>query len=96
MTNFDNSQGRKVVLAQVQTVVDNKVYLSEVDGKIGDDAASVKALQTQLSDLDAKMQKLLARPACEPPKPPPMSSGAGSKPAAVASKPAADLGVATP
>src|SRR6476469_10040069 len=36
MTNFDNSQGRKVVLALVQTVVDNKVYLSEVDGKIGD------------------------------------------------------------
>jgi phosphoenolpyruvate---glycerone phosphotransferase subunit DhaL len=36
MTNFQNSQGRKVVLAQVQTVVDHKVYLSEVDGKIGD------------------------------------------------------------
>ena len=36
MTSFPNSQGRKVVLAQVQTVVDNKVYLSEVDGKIGD------------------------------------------------------------
>ena len=36
MPNFPNSQGRKVVLAQVQTVVDNKVYLSEVDGKIGD------------------------------------------------------------
>ena len=36
MTNFPNSQGRKVVLAQVQTIVDNKVYLSEVDGKIGD------------------------------------------------------------
>jgi dihydroxyacetone kinase-like protein len=36
MTNFPNSQGRKVVLAQVQTVVDHKVYLSEVDGKIGD------------------------------------------------------------
>jgi phosphoenolpyruvate---glycerone phosphotransferase subunit DhaL len=36
MTNFLNSQGRKVVLALVQTIVDNKVYLSEVDGKIGD------------------------------------------------------------
>jgi phosphoenolpyruvate---glycerone phosphotransferase subunit DhaL len=36
MANFPNSQGRKVVLAQVQTVVDNKAYLSEVDGKIGD------------------------------------------------------------
>jgi dihydroxyacetone kinase-like protein len=36
MANFPNSQGRKVVLAQVRTIVDNKVYLSEVDGKIGD------------------------------------------------------------
>jgi phosphoenolpyruvate---glycerone phosphotransferase subunit DhaL len=36
MANFPNSQGRKVVLALVQTIVDNKAYLSEVDGKIGD------------------------------------------------------------
>jgi phosphoenolpyruvate---glycerone phosphotransferase subunit DhaL len=36
MTNYQNSQGRKVVLALVQTIVDNKAYLSEVDGKIGD------------------------------------------------------------
>lgn len=37
MTNtFPNSQGRKVVLALVQTIVDNKAHLSEVDGKIGD------------------------------------------------------------
>jgi dihydroxyacetone kinase-like protein len=36
MANFPNSQGRKVVLAQVQTILDNKAYLSEVDGKIGD------------------------------------------------------------
>jgi dihydroxyacetone kinase-like protein len=36
MANFQNSQGRKVVLALVQTIVDNKAYLSEVDGKIGD------------------------------------------------------------
>jgi phosphoenolpyruvate---glycerone phosphotransferase subunit DhaL len=36
MANFPNSQGRKVVLAQVQTIVENKAYLSEVDGKIGD------------------------------------------------------------
>src|ERR1700730_16181970 len=36
MGNFPNSQGRKVVLAQVQTIVENKAYLSEVDGKIGD------------------------------------------------------------
>jgi phosphoenolpyruvate---glycerone phosphotransferase subunit DhaL len=36
MVSFSNSQGRKVVLAQVQTIVENKGYLSEVDGKIGD------------------------------------------------------------
>src|SRR5277367_1369503 len=36
MANFPNSQGRKVVLAQVQTIVENKTHLSEVDGKIGD------------------------------------------------------------
>lgn len=36
MASFPNSQGRKVVLAQVQTILDNKAYLSEVDGKIGD------------------------------------------------------------
>jgi dihydroxyacetone kinase-like protein len=36
MANFPNSQGRNVVLALVQTILDNKAYLSEVDGKIGD------------------------------------------------------------
>ncbi|MBV9106156.1 MAG: dihydroxyacetone kinase subunit L [Verrucomicrobia bacterium] len=36
MANFPNSQGRKVVLAQVQTILDNKAYLSDIDGKIGD------------------------------------------------------------
>src|SRR5580692_9324352 len=36
MTNFPNSDGRKVVLALVQTIIDNKAHLSEVDGKIGD------------------------------------------------------------
>jgi dihydroxyacetone kinase-like protein len=36
MANFPNSQGRKVVLELIQTIVDNKAYLSEVDGKIGD------------------------------------------------------------
>jgi dihydroxyacetone kinase-like protein len=36
MANFPNSQGRKVVLALIQTIVDHKAYLSEVDGKIGD------------------------------------------------------------
>ena len=36
MANFPNSEGRKVVLALIQTIVNNKAYLSEVDGKIGD------------------------------------------------------------
>jgi phosphoenolpyruvate---glycerone phosphotransferase subunit DhaL len=36
MTNFPNSQGRRVVLAQAETIIANKAYLSEVDGKIGD------------------------------------------------------------
>jgi phosphoenolpyruvate---glycerone phosphotransferase subunit DhaL len=36
MANFPNSEGRQVVLAQIRTIVDNKAYLSEVDGKIGD------------------------------------------------------------
>jgi phosphoenolpyruvate---glycerone phosphotransferase subunit DhaL len=36
MANFPNSQGRRVVLALIQTIVDHKAYLSEVDGKIGD------------------------------------------------------------
>jgi hypothetical protein len=35
MSNFPNSQGRKFVLTQVQTVINNQAYLSEVDGKIG-------------------------------------------------------------
>jgi hypothetical protein len=34
MANFPNSEGRKVVLAQVQTILDNKAYLSEVDGRL--------------------------------------------------------------
>jgi phosphoenolpyruvate---glycerone phosphotransferase subunit DhaL len=36
MANFPNSQGRKVVLAQVQAIVENKTHLSEIDGQIGD------------------------------------------------------------
>ena len=36
MANFPNSQGRRIVLAQVQTILENRAYLSEVDGKIGD------------------------------------------------------------
>jgi phosphoenolpyruvate---glycerone phosphotransferase subunit DhaL len=36
MANFSNTRGRQVVLALVQTIVENKAYLSEIDGKIGD------------------------------------------------------------
>jgi phosphoenolpyruvate---glycerone phosphotransferase subunit DhaL len=36
MANFLNSQGRIVVLALVQTIVENKRHLSEIDGLIGD------------------------------------------------------------
>ncbi|HEY1587795.1 MAG TPA: hypothetical protein VGH63_18980 [Polyangia bacterium] len=71
--------------------------VKRVDGKIGDDAASVKALQTQLGDLDAKVQKLLARPACEPPKPSPPAVAAVTKtPPSVAATHPTDLGIAKP
>jgi hypothetical protein len=53
--------------------------VKRVDGKVALEDATVKALQTQLTDLDAKLQKLLARPACDPPKLPP--SGVAMKPA---------------
>jgi phosphoenolpyruvate---glycerone phosphotransferase subunit DhaL len=36
MKNFPNSEGRRVVLALCDTIEQNKAYLSEVDGKIGD------------------------------------------------------------
>src|ERR1700750_1283894 len=35
MASYPNSQGRKVVLALAQTILDNRAFLSEVDGKIG-------------------------------------------------------------
>jgi len=34
---YPNAQGRPLVLALIQTIEDNKAYLSEIDGKIGDD-----------------------------------------------------------
>jgi hypothetical protein len=74
--------------------------VKRVDGKMGDDAASFKALQAQLGDLDAKVQKLLARPACEPPKPSPPAVAATTTttkpPALAAAKSSADLGTAKP
>jgi phosphoenolpyruvate---glycerone phosphotransferase subunit DhaL len=36
MKNFPNKEGRRVVLALIQAIENNKAYLSEVDGKIGD------------------------------------------------------------
>jgi dihydroxyacetone kinase-like protein len=36
MANYPNSEGRKLVLALVQVINENKAYLSEIDGKIGD------------------------------------------------------------
>ena len=36
MANYPSSAGRKLVLALVQVIEENKVYLSEIDGKIGD------------------------------------------------------------
>src|SRR5207253_9663285 len=33
---YPNAQGRPLVLALIQTIEDNKAYLSEIDGKIGD------------------------------------------------------------
>jgi hypothetical protein len=60
-----------------------------VDGKVAADDASFKALQTQLSDLDGKLQKLLARPVCEPPRPTMASSS-------VPAKTIVDLGAAKP
>ena len=45
--------------------------VKRVDGKLASEDASVKALQAQLVELDAKLQKILARPACDPARPPP-------------------------
>jgi len=36
MTNYPSSAGRNLVLALVRVIEENKVYLSEIDGKIGD------------------------------------------------------------
>jgi len=36
MANYPNSEGRRVVLALIDTIEENKAYLSELDGKIGD------------------------------------------------------------
>ena len=36
MADYPNSKGRRVVLALIDTIEENKAFLSEVDGKIGD------------------------------------------------------------
>ena len=36
MANYPSSEGRKLVLALVQVIEENKAYLSEIDGRIGD------------------------------------------------------------
>lgn len=43
--------------------------VKRVDGKVGADEARAEALQQQLAAVDKKVEQLLARPACEPPKP---------------------------
>ncbi len=77
--------------------------VKRVDGKLGGQDARLGALDARLGDLDDKVKQLLARPVCEPPKPPlaptaakPAASPSSAKPALIASKPAADLGVAKP
>jgi phosphoenolpyruvate---glycerone phosphotransferase subunit DhaL len=63
MANFPNSQGRKVVLAEVQTILGNKVYLSEVDGKIGDGdhginmAKGFNLIKTRLGDREVSLSE---------------------------------------
>jgi hypothetical protein len=80
----------------------------KLDTKLADKDESAKELADKLAALDEKMQKLLARPACEPPKPAPIAKAtpspaskasatvAATKPAVVATKPPADLGTANP
>jgi hypothetical protein len=67
--------------------------VKRVDGKVGAEAGDVKALQDKLADLDGKVTKLLARPACEPAAP---SKQPPAAPAAIATRPTSDLGVGKP
>ena len=63
MASFPNSQGRKVVLALVQTIVENKAYLSEIDGKIGDGdhginmAKGFNLIKDRLGDKEASLSE---------------------------------------
>jgi dihydroxyacetone kinase-like protein len=66
MDNFPNFQGRKVVLALVQTIIENKAYLSEVDGKIGDGdhginmAKGFNLVKDRLGDKEVSLSEGLA------------------------------------
>ena len=81
-----------------------------VDAKVASEDGDVKALQTALADLDGKVKQLLARPACDAPKPAvaavtpsakakepkePKETKDPKEPAVVASKPV-DLGTGKP
>ena len=80
----------------------------ELGGKLTGQADGVKALQASVSALDdklgaldGKLTKLLSRPACEPSRPATAAAKSASAksspaPAVIASKPAADLGLAKP
>lgn len=72
--------------------------VKRVDGKVAADDASLKALQAQLGDLDGKLQKLLARPACEPPAKPTVAAAVVTPktPAVATPKAVLDLGVGKP
>jgi dihydroxyacetone kinase-like protein len=63
MSSYPNSQGRKVVLALVQTILDNRAFLSEVDGKIGDGdhginmAKGFQLIKDRLGDREVSMSE---------------------------------------
>jgi len=66
MTDYPNSGGRKLVLALVQVIEDNKGYLSEIDGKIGDGdhginmAKGFALVKTRLGERDISVSEGLA------------------------------------
>ncbi|HEY2749464.1 MAG TPA: hypothetical protein VGL86_32820, partial [Polyangia bacterium] len=66
-----------------------------VDAKVATQDGDVKALQSALADLDAKVKQLLARPVCETPKPA-VAATPSPKPTVIAAKPVVDLGTAKP
>jgi phosphoenolpyruvate---glycerone phosphotransferase subunit DhaL len=61
MARFSNSNGRRVVLALAQTIEENKAYLSEIDGAIGDGdhginmAKGFRRAREQLNDKEVSL-----------------------------------------